>query len=375
MALQFTRNAKVYVELYDAPYGSGGETSQAIWELGVLTGFSFSQSSNASEVTVNEAGATSRRASLMFNDSLAPVEWSFSTYARPKLDTNVRCPEEPLWAMLMGAAGYSAGVFTGDGSVSPDEVNAISAAANIFNFSQSNVSSFSDNWAIWFVFEDGTNIQHYVIPKAAVNSATIDFDIEGITTIQWTGFGSQVVDATNVSPPKNFSGALNGSYLTDTTTFIRNRLSTVTLVRTDVSPDDTYNIILTGGSFAVENNISYLTPEELGKVNIPLANITGTRKISGNLTCYLDNDTLNSKSGELLADLAADTTTVRTVFDMQIQVGGTTGNRVYLDLPTAHIQVPSIGVEDLITLDIAFSGQVSNGDIDETNEATIEYRV
>jgi hypothetical protein len=366
MALQFTRNAKVYIELLNA----AGGTRVALWQLGVLTGFSFSQSSNTSEVTVSEAGSTSRRASLMFNDSLAPVEWSFSTYARPVLDTVVRCPEEALWAMLMGADSYAAGVFTGDGSASPDEVNATAAGGNVFNFSQSNISSMSDKWQLWFAFEDGANKQHYKLPKAVVNSATIDFDIEGITTIQWSGNASQVVDAGSA---ETFSGALNGAYLTDTNNFIRNRLSTVSMVRTDTSPDDTYTVVLTGGSFTVENNISYLTPEELGKVNIPLANITGARKISGNLTCYLDNTA--GRSATLLADLAADTTTVRNAFDLAINVGGDTGRRIVLDLPTATVQVPSIGVEDLITLDVGFSGQVAGGNIDATNEATITYRV
>lgn len=372
MALQFTRNAKVYVEVLDAPEG----TSQAIWELGVLTGFSFSQTSNATEITVSEAGVNSRRAGLMFNESLAPAEFSFSTYARPVLDTTVspniiRCPEEPLWAMLLGADAYAAGVFTGNGSVSPDEVNAANGSTNTFNFTQSNISSMSDKWVIWFVFEDGNNILHYRLPKAVINSATLDFDIEGLATIQWSGFASQVQDVTADSPQKSFAGALNGTYLTNTANFIRNRLSSVAIDRLDVSPDVTYNLVLTGGSISIENNMSYLTPEELGKVNIPLANITGTRKISGTMNCYLDTGV----SGELLKDLAADTTTVRTVFDLNIYIGGTSGNRILFALPTAHIQVPSIGVEDLITLEVGFTGQVSNGDIDQTDEATIVYAV
>ena len=370
MALQFTRNAKVYVELLDAPdEGQSPAPSQvAIWQLGVLTGFSFSQTSNTSEVMVSEAGATSRRASLMFNDSLAPVEWSFSTYARPVLDTNVRCPEEPLWAMLMGADSYSAGVFAGDGTFSPDAVNALAPTGNAFGFSQSNVSSMSDKWQIWFAFEDAGNTQYYKLPKSVVNSATLDFDIEGITTIQWSGNASQVVSTTAPS----IGSVLNGTYLTDTNNFVRNRLSTISLTRTDTSPDDVYSIVLTGGSFSIENNISYLTPEELGKVNIPLANITGARKVSGTVNCYLDNTA--GRSASLLADLAADTTTVRNVFDLSISIGGATNDkRIDLALPTATIQVPSIGVEDLITLEVGFAGQVSGGDIDGTDEATVTY--
>ena len=77
MALQFTRDVQVAIKL-----GSD------IWEVPVLDGFSFSQAINSSEITVSESGATSRRGRLLFNDSLAPVEWSLSTYARPTLDTS-----------------------------------------------------------------------------------------------------------------------------------------------------------------------------------------------------------------------------------------------------------------------------------------------
>lgn len=376
MALQFTRNAKVYI----VEDGSISPTGQA-WQIGVLDGFSFSQSINSTEITINEAGLTSRRARLLFNDSLAPVEWSFSTYARPFVDTvaspdQVRCPEEALWAMLMGADTFSAGVFTASGVSSPnDVVNVPTPTTNTFDFSASNVSYFPDTWAIIIAFEDGTNKQYYKMSKAVVNSATIDFDIEGIATIAWSGFAQGITDLGSTTTPAAITSP-RATGLTDTSNFIRNRISTVTLTRKDDSPEDVYNIVLTGGSFTIENNISYLTPEELGLVNQPLSNITGARSISGNITCYLDNDITNSKSGELFKDLVEDTTTVRNEFDMAINIGGETAStpRVTLALPTAHLEVPAIGVEDLITLDIAFHGQVSGGNVDNTNEATIVYK-
>ena len=92
--LFFNRDTKVYAVQYT------GSATANVWELPVLNGYSFSQSTNASQVTVNEmASATgnSRRGQASFNDSLAPAEWSFDMYARPTLDTNVRAPEEVLW--------------------------------------------------------------------------------------------------------------------------------------------------------------------------------------------------------------------------------------------------------------------------------------
>lgn len=367
MALQFIRDAKIYI--VDKTDASAPYTA---WQVGVLDGFSFSQSINSSEITVNEAGDVTRRARLLFNDSLAPVEWSMSTYMRPTTNTNVRCPEEALWGMLLGATSgdSSTGIFVG--RASPDEVNATNANTNTFNFSQSNYSSMGDDWdiVVAFVPPSGT-AQYYTLSSSVVNSATIDFDIEGIATIQWSGFARSITDNGSSAPPEIASAITTGLNTTDN--FIRNRISTVSLVRTDTSPDETYNVILTGGSFTIENNITYLTPEELGIVNQPLANVTGTRSISGNLTCYLDTGA--EKSAALFANLVADNTTVRNVFDMAINIGGEADNnpRVTLDLPTAHLEIPSIGVEDLLTLDIAFHGQVSGGNVDSTNEATIIY--
>ena len=56
------------------------------WAIPVLDGFSFSQATNTSEVTLNEmadSAGNSRRGRKLFTDSYAPAEWSFSTYARP----------------------------------------------------------------------------------------------------------------------------------------------------------------------------------------------------------------------------------------------------------------------------------------------------
>ena len=74
-SLHLSREVKVYVK-FGTKY----------WEIPVLDGFSFSQATNTAEVTLKEmAGASNanRRARKLFTDSLAPAEWSFSTYARP----------------------------------------------------------------------------------------------------------------------------------------------------------------------------------------------------------------------------------------------------------------------------------------------------
>ena len=375
MALQFSRNAKVYIEVEGTLNSPGVNT---VWQVPVLDGFSFSQAINTTEVTVSEAGSTSRRAQLIFNDSLAPVEWSFSTYVRPFVSAGsgagaadsaaeVHSVEEALWAMFMGADAYNntTKVLNRGGNA----INTPAGALSTFVFTQSNISAMSDAWNIYFSFEEVGNTQVYRLNQAVVNSATIDFDIEGIATIQWSGFAQAIEDVTTNTPTRDIYEKIS-----DTSVYIRNRISTVSLVRTDVSPDLTYSIIITGGSISFENNISYLTPEELGIVNQPIANVTGTRSIRGTLNCYLDPAA--TKSGALFANLVADTTTVRNVFDMAINIGGETAStpRLTLDIPTAHVEIPAIGIEDLLTLEIGFAAQPSSGNVDNTDEATIIYR-
>ena len=73
--LYFSRDSKCYIEFNDV-----------VWEVPVLDGFSFSQGNNTSEITLAEMDSstgTSRRGRRAFNDSLAPGEWSISTYVRP----------------------------------------------------------------------------------------------------------------------------------------------------------------------------------------------------------------------------------------------------------------------------------------------------
>ena len=73
--LYFSRDSKMFVGF-----------DKKLWEVPVLDGFSFSQSTNQSEISLSEmqgADGLSRRGNRVFTDSLAPAEFSFSTYARP----------------------------------------------------------------------------------------------------------------------------------------------------------------------------------------------------------------------------------------------------------------------------------------------------
>ena len=82
MAFHFSRDTKVFMKFHASADG----TDDALYEIPVLDGYSFSQATNSSEITLNEAAdssGNSKRGRAMFNDSFAPAEWSFSTYMRP----------------------------------------------------------------------------------------------------------------------------------------------------------------------------------------------------------------------------------------------------------------------------------------------------
>jgi len=367
-SLFLSREVKVYVE-FDSNF----------WEVPVLDGFSFSQGTNTTEVTIAEmADSTnnSRRGRIAFNDSLNAAEWSFSTYARPTIDsTKHHSTEEVLWALMAGAKNYDGSEASGnifdDGAASPiTVVNSATDDLDI-NFNGSNKLEFADA-NIWFRFPsndagEGDDDVYYKCEGAVVNEAALTFDLDGITTIEWSGMANKLVEASapTLGTPIKFGA-------TSTSNFIRNRLTQLTLDATDGQGDienTAYNLVLTGGSITISNNISFITPSSLGVVNVPLGHVTGTRSVSGSFTCYLSGDTRGS--ADLMEDLLASTSVVQNEFALTFKVGGDTAPKMEIACPQAMLEVPSHSVEDVISVEVNFHGLPS--DIANTDEVTIKY--
>jgi len=130
MSFFFSRDTKVYMKW---AYEAGVAADTALYEIPVLDGFSFSQATNTSEITLSEAEDTSgvsKRGRAMFNDSFAPAEWSFTTYMRPTVSgasdsagtTGAHAGnsvnyavEGPLWA-AMSAVDYDSAVGLSSGT-------------------------------------------------------------------------------------------------------------------------------------------------------------------------------------------------------------------------------------------------------------------
>lgn len=356
--LYFSRDTKVYMAI-----GSD------IWEIPVLDGFGFSQATNASEITINEmadSAGTSRRARQMFTDSYAPAEWSFSTYARPFVSAgsgagaaddaaNHHAVEEVLWALMVGSASYASNTFTGFTADTTDLD---------ITFANSNKTTLGTA-DIYFVMGgagSGTKTV-YKIEGCCVNEATLDFDIDGIATINWSGFGKIITEDTE--PTATVYEAVSS-----TSNFIRNRLTTLAVTGSGTGNfQSSYDLVLTGGSVTVSNNMTFLTPETLGVVNQPIGHVTGTRSVSGSFTCYLNAET--DSSADLFEDIIESTDTITNDFGLTFKVGGTSSPRIELAMAQCHLEVPSHSIEDVISLETNFHALPSS--IDGTDELTIKY--
>jgi hypothetical protein len=419
--LFFSRDTKVYIK-----------KGNFVWDLPVLDGFSFSQATNSSEITLAEmegTGGVSRRGRKQFNDSLAPAEWSFSTYVRPFKSAGsgtgaadsaakVHAIEEVLWALFSGPATYASSAFTNQTVHDATDLD--------IDFSESNKATLGTA-DIFFVLGDA-NRKVYKLKDCVVNEASLDFDIDGIATINWSGMSSEIIDMTTkthttatsgsvfppafdahrdggtvdivagdvvlnatdahrmsvvVDPTSSGTATMTGAVYESTTAtdnFIRNRLTQLTVIPTAGTSyigsleAGGYDITLTGGNITMSNNVTFITPEEIGLVNTPIGHVTGTRSVSGSMNCYLSKDTTaNDNSADLWEDLKSITSVVTNSFALVFKIGGASANtaRLEVNMPTCHLEIPTHSIEDVISVETSFNALPST--IDGTNEVTLKY--
>jgi len=349
-------------------------TSTNTFEIQVLEGMTFSQNTTVDTVTLNEAGATPARGQRSFNTALEPLDFAFSTYLRPYLDgSTVTAEESLLWDAF--ASGD-----TGNAAWTPGNPSIL----GLTNSNKHQLKSFG----LIIVFDDLA----YVLDNCALDTATIDFGIDAIAAIQWAGKGSLIRQLTIVaSEPAAGIVTLTGADITSSpdvtdeakakntyAKYITNKLTTLQ-VNNDINDfvGSDYTVPITGGSITLSNNLTYLTPANLGVVNLPITYFTGTRSVSGTLTAYLRSGA--GTTGALLSGLLASAATeIDPSYAINIQMGGgANGTRVDLKLPAAMLQIPTVNTEQVISTTITFNGQGWTGtefNIDEANEITLEYR-
>lgn len=338
-----------------------------LWEVPVLAGYSVSQSTETAEITLNEmtdVTGKSRRGRQMFNTAISPTEWSFDTYTRPYKSTNHYSVEEPLWANLIGK-NYALVSGSGSSQTSTWAYGVTRGSSDVvYDFSNSNAVTIG-TFSLYYVLganrvpsrdyiggTDGGSTTIYKVSESAINECSISFEIDGISTISWSGMGSSL---TELGAMYAVGAGTMGT--TSTSNFIRNRLTALTAVST-LPTSTTYGITLTGGQITITNNLTYLTPEVLGIVNVPLGHVTGTRTVTGNFTCYLDE----SANGpiDLFQNLAEKgRTTVTNSFALNFYVGGGSSNTpiapgLQFSFGQAHLEVPSINFDDVISTEVNF---------------------
>ena len=356
-------------------------TRMNLWELPVLNGYSASQGTNTSEVTLNEmanSAGVSRRGRQMFTDSMAPSEWSFDTYIRPFKSTSHYAVEEPLWANFI-ARNYSLTSGTGSTQTTTWAFGVTRDATDLeFDFSNSNQTTLG-TFNLYYVLgankvsgraytagTDGGSTTIYKVTDAVINELSMTFDIEGIASISWSGMGSALTEVGYLFGTN--AGSMGNSA---TSNFIRNRLTALTAVSTSPT-STTYDLTLTGGSITMSNNITYLTPEVMGVVNKPIGHVVGNRSISGSFSCYLDE--ITNGSVDLFQNIAErGNSTITNSFALNFFVGGGSGSSplapgIQISMAQCHLEVPNLNMDDVISTEVNFHALPSTvGGTDEVS--------
>jgi hypothetical protein len=375
----FTTNVDTYGVVASSGFTSGAYGTGNTWEIQVQDGFSFSQNTTTETVTLNEAGATPNRGQRNFNTALEAVDFSFSTYMRPRdAGTYIDAEEGVLWNAMFSASAIPAGATRGTNAWQP---GIASATCNLLNSGKHQLQKFG-----LIIVLSGTT---FVIDNCVMDTATIDFGLDAIASIAWAGKGSKLRQlATTITLSEasgivtftggGFTGSTNeANYKNTTAPYLANKLSTVALdVNIDVG-GTAYTVALTGGNITFANNITYLTPANLGVVNEPIVYFTGTRAISGTMNAYLRSGSGNTAA--LLASMLSNSATATNpAFYMKLSIGGNSSatTRVDIEMPAVMLAIPSVATEQVVSTTISFTAQGSSSaafDIEALNEATITY--
>jgi len=415
-SLNLQRNSEVFMSTVDLINGAAvtAMTPQNTWKLEVLAGFAVTSTAATQDITSLESGITPDRSQQRFNTAINPVDWNFQVYLRPTgvitgaaADTsgagttqtgNVKpVADWFMWQALVSntapADGATEQSVWATGKLETTNVAATTGAHS----SRSNFATAQENH-LYFKLDNVI----YQVSNATVNGATVDAGIEEIATSTWSGFGTTMKELTG-TPRDNaisvFGGILNdGSTVTansnsseatvtaayhpfgqmnvagsvSTNSFIKNRLSAIEFHHkaSAGASDEKFVFPVTALSFDYNNNITYLTPEELAALNEPIGQFTGTRAVTGSATMYLRSGDLESAG--FLRNISEDSRTASAqTSNANLIIGGTTAPYVAFQLDAVQFEFPAIGVEDVISMTVNFVGQETSANKGQGGEVTI----
>ena len=424
-SLNLQRNSEVFFSTVDIINGAAVTDLRPTntWKLEVLAGFAVTSSAATQDITSLESGTDPDRSQQRFNTAINPVDWNFQTYLRPTgvqtgaaantttAATNQTGNVKPTADWFMWQSLVSNTKVTGGSDGTADErsvwatggklLTKTNAGGTGFHPTKSNFSTAVENH-IYFKLDNVI----YQVSNATVNQATVDAGIEEIATTTWAGFGTTLKELTGT--PRNvavsvFGGILNnGSTITansnfqtmshtatvlgayhpynqmnvagssGTNSFIKNRLSTIEFHHkaSAGASDEKFTFPVTALSFDYNNNITYLTPEELSALNEPIGQFTGSRAVTGSATMYLRTGDLESAG--FLRNISEDSrTNSAQTSNANLIIGGTTAPYVAFQLDACQFEFPQIATEDVITMSVNFVGQEPTATKGDGGEVTI----
>lgn len=185
--------------------------------------------------------------------------------------------------------------------------------------------------------------------------------------VKVVGDASAVADITYYTDHYNTYAAVTEPRHTNSTTAEANAF--------DDNFPNPYEIAVTGGSIELANNITFLTPEQLGVLNKPIGSFTGVRSVTGNVTAYLKATSGQTK--DLYDAIVEDVENISPRGALRVYVGGKAEagdvrDSMYLNMGTCKLTVPDIAIDDLVTVTINFIGEGQEG-IEDNNELAVGY--
>jgi hypothetical protein len=416
-SLNLQRNSEVFLSTVDLLNGAAvtAMTPENTWKLEVLAGFAATSSSATQDITSLESGTNPDRSQQRFNTAINPVDWNFQVYLRPTgvvtgaaADTtdagttqtgNVKpVADWFMWQSLVSNTKVADGtteqsVWATGGKLETTNVAASAGAHS----SRTNFATAVENH-LYFKLDNVV----YQVSNATVNQATVDAGIEEIATVTWAGFGTTLKELTSTQRDNAisvFGGVLNdGSTVTansnasehsvtahyhpfnqmnvagtvGTNSFIKNRLSAIEFHHqaSATASDEKFTFPVTAVSFDYNNNITYLTPEELASLNEPIGQFTGSRAVTGSATMYLRAGDLESAG--FLRNIAEDSrTSSAQTSNANLIIGGTTAPYVAFQLDAVQFEFPALAVEDVISMSVNFVAQESTANKGDGGEVKI----
>ena len=420
-SLNLQRNSEVFYSTVDIINGAAvtSITNENTWKLEVLAGFAVTSSAATQDITSLESGITPDRSQQRFNTAINPVDWNFQVYLRPTgITSGGTAPASGggtnqtgnvmpvadwfMWQALVSNTSPSSGTTYQSTWKSPGRLLTTNNAQSSGSHStRSNFSTATQNH-MYFKLDNVI----YQVSNATVNQATVDAGIEEIATVTWAGFGTTMKELTGVFRDNAIScfGGTNNlgtvktaksnvteliantgpSYMpfnqmnvngtVGTNSFIKNRLSQIEFHHkaSATASDEKFTFPVTALSFDYNNNITYLTPEEMSALNEPIGQFTGTRAVTGSATMYLRTGDLESAG--FLRNISEDSrTSSAQTSNANLIVGGTTSGDPYVafQLDACQFEFPSVATEDVVSMSVNFVGQETTANKGGGGEVTI----